>query len=131
MKVARYNGSNSLEGLCSHAMHVVLYNHVIVKELAVATLENYIESTQNVYKYDSKFNDWSSLPITSYYTFALALMQGYVIVISSLASNVLYSFHEEETKNGVKSFLQCRQNDASMTHLVALCYTEPLQQLTQ
>ena len=62
------------------------------------------ESTRTVYKYDLKVNGWSNLPITPYYSFALALVQRYVTVIggvtviSSLASNALYSFNKEKTK---------------------------------
>ena len=87
--------------------------HVIVKDTNVYVgggNTGKLESTRTVYKYDSKVNGWSNLPITPYYTFALALVQGYVTVIggvtviSSLASNALYSFDEEKTKKWCQKF---------------------------
>ena len=69
-----------------------------------------LASTRTVYRYDSKHNSWSTLLITPYYTFALALVKGYVTVIGdmnvilSLASNSLYSFDEEETKKWCQKF---------------------------
>ena len=37
-----------------------------------------MESTRTIYQYDTIKNTWSSLPITPYYTFSLALVKGYV-----------------------------------------------------
>ena len=87
--------------------------HVIVKETNVYVgggNTGKLASTRTVYKYDSTVNSWSNLPITPYYTFALALVKGYVTVIGgmnvilSLASNSLYSFDEEETKKWCQKF---------------------------
>ena len=87
--------------------------HVIMKEANVYVgggNTGKLQSTRTVYKYDSTVNSWSSLPITPYYTFALALVKEYVTVIggmnviSSLASNAVYSFDEEETKKWCQKF---------------------------
>ena len=63
-----------------------------------------LDSTRTVYKYESAKNAWSSLPITPYYTFSLALVKDHITVvggvniITSLASNALASFEENTQK---------------------------------
>ena len=37
-----------------------------------------VETSRTVYKYSPADNVWSSLPIAPYYTFALAVVKGYV-----------------------------------------------------
>ena len=55
---------------CVHMPCGTVRPHVIVKETSVYVgggNTGKLESTRTVYKYDSKLNSWSSLPITPYY----------------------------------------------------------------
>lgn len=63
-----------------------------------------IEISRTVFKYDTVNDSWSQLPISPYYTFALVLANGFVTtvggvaVLSSLVTNKLGSFDEDNTK---------------------------------
>ena len=76
--------------------------HVIVKETNVYVgggNTGKLASTRTIYKYDSTVNSWSNLPIMPYYTFALALVKGYVRIIGGM--NVILSLaSKSSTKTG-------------------------------
>ena len=63
-----------------------------------------IEMSRKVYKFSSGAKEWESLPITPYYTFALAFVKGFVTVIggvnilSSLTSHDLLHYEESSRK---------------------------------
>lgn len=81
--------------------------HVVVKDANVYVgggNTGKLESTRTVYKYETTKDVWSSLPITPYYTFSLALVKGQVTVvgginvITAIASNTLATFEEDKQK---------------------------------
>ena len=90
----------------------VVRPHIAVKEKCVYVgggNATKLDASRTVYKYDTEANIWSSLPITPYYTFSLALVKGWftiiggVAVISSVVSSALASF-EEKTKKWCHKF---------------------------
>ena len=81
--------------------------HVLVKDTNVYvgggnTVS--IDYSRTVFKYDTVNDSWSQLPISPYYTFSLVLVNGFVTtvggvaVLSSLVTNKLGSFDENNTK---------------------------------
>ena len=98
---------------CARMPCGIVRPHVVVKGTNVYVgggNTGKLESTRTVYTYDTELNVWSSLPITPYYTFAMALVQGYVTVIggvtviSSVVTNTLFSFDEEKMNRWCQMF---------------------------
>jgi len=98
---------------CARMPCGIVRPHVVVKGKVVYVgggNTGKLETTRTVYSYDTEANVWSSLPITPYYTFSMALVQGYVTVIggvtviSSLVTNTLFSFDEEKTERWCQRF---------------------------
>ena len=59
-----------------------------------------VETSRTVYKYCMIKDSWSSLPIAPYYTFALAVVKGYVtgwLLIPSIFSHLYYAEHKITT----------------------------------
>lgn len=67
-----------------------------------------VEFTRTVLRYDIAANEWSSLPITAYYTFSMAVIQGLLTliggsnVVTAYVSDALTSYEEGTKKWGVK-----------------------------
>jgi hypothetical protein len=67
-----------------------------------------MEFTRTVMKYDIVTSKWSSLPITAYYTFGMAVVKGMLTIIgganivTACVSNTLTSYEEDTGKWGAK-----------------------------